>query len=82
MLYQDPVWHHRKTRTDTTTEPDFDYEAWKAKHMAFSAEAVPKWVKEVKEKYGKAGTKFACVGYVHAATIMMGAFLGIGSAVD
>ena len=32
--------------------------------MAFSAEAVPKWVKEVKEKYGKADTKFACVGYV------------------
>lgn len=65
-MHQDPVWHHRKTRTDTTTEPDFDYEAWKAKHMAFSAEAVPKWVKEVKEKYGKAGTKFACVGCVAA----------------
>lgn len=58
----DPVWKHRKDRTDTTTEPGFDYEAWKAKHMAFSKEAVPKWVKEVKEKYGKAGAKFACVG--------------------
>ena len=32
--------------------------------MAFSKDAVPKWVKEVKEKYGKAETKFACVGFV------------------
>ena len=60
---QDPVWKHRKHRDDTTTEPDFDYEAWKKKHMSFSDEAVPKWVKEVKGKYGKADTKFACVGY-------------------
>ena len=58
------MWIHRKDRNDTTTEPGFDYEAWKANHMAFSHEAVPKWVKEVKEKYGKADTKFACVGYV------------------
>lgn len=30
--------------------------------MAFADEAVPKWVKEVKEKYGKSDTKYACVG--------------------
>lgn len=30
--------------------------------MAFSDEAVPKWVAEVKAMYGKADTKFACVG--------------------
>ncbi|KAK3686285.1 hypothetical protein LTR37_019968 [Vermiconidia calcicola] len=63
----DPVWKHRKNRDDTTTEPGFDYEAWKRKHMAFSKDAVPKWVKEVKEKYGKADTKFACVGYCYGA---------------
>lgn len=62
IVSQDPVWKHRKDRNDTTTEPGFDYEAWKKKHMAFSDEAVPKWVKEVKEKYGKTDTKFACVG--------------------
>jgi hypothetical protein len=56
------VWKHRKHRKDTTTEPNFDYEAWKAKHIAFANEAVPRWVKEVKEKYGKPGTRFACVG--------------------
>lgn len=59
------MWKHRKNRNDTTTEPDFDYEAWKKKHMAFSDEAVPRWVEEVKAKYGTAETKFACVGYAY-----------------
>lgn len=63
----DPVWKHRKSRGDTTTEPEFDYEAWKAKHMAYSDERVPVWVNEVKAKYGKEGTKFACVGYCYGA---------------
>lgn len=61
---QDPVWKHRKDRNDTTTEPGFDYEAWKKKHMAFSDEAVPRWVDEVKLKYGKSETRYACVGLV------------------
>lgn len=60
---QDPVYLHRKDRNDTATEPGFDYEAWKAKHTAFANEATPGWVKEVKAKYGKPNTKFACVGY-------------------
>ena len=30
--------------------------------MAYSIETVPKWTAEVKSKYGKADTKFACVG--------------------
>lgn len=60
---QDPVWKHRKDRNDTTTEPGFDYEAWKKKHMAFSDEAVPRWVDEVKSTYGQPDTKFACVGF-------------------
>lgn len=58
----DPVWKHRKDRHDTTTEPGFDYEAWKKKHQDFAVEAVPKWVEAVKTKYGEAGTKYACVG--------------------
>lgn len=58
----DPVWKHRKDRHDTTTEPGFDYEAWKQKHIAFADDAVPKWVSAVKEKYGSASTKYACVG--------------------
>lgn len=62
FLPQDPVWKHRKNRQDTTTDPGFDYEAWKKKHMAFADEYVPKWVKGVKEKYGKSDTKYACVG--------------------
>ena len=61
-IFQDPVWKHRKSRTDTTTEPGFDYEAWKKKHQDFCVNAVPAWNKAVKEKYGKPGTKYACVG--------------------
>lgn len=57
------MWKHRKHPGDTTTEPGFDYEAWKKKHMAFSDDAVPKWVDEVKAKYGTPNSKFACVGY-------------------
>jgi hypothetical protein len=55
------VWKHRKNRHDHSN-PDFDYEAWKRKHMAFASEAVPKWVNEVKVKYGQSETKYACVG--------------------
>lgn len=58
----DPVWKHRKDRHDTTTEPDFDYEAWKEKHQAFAAEAVPRWVDAVRAKYGADDTQYACVG--------------------
>lgn len=57
------MYLHRKNRQDTTTEPGFDYEAWKAKHIAFADKAVPKWVDEVKVKFNKSGRKFACVGY-------------------
>ena len=62
----DPVWKHRKDKSDTTTDPSFDFEAWKSKHTSFAFEVVPKWVPAVKEKYGSASTKFACVGYVRA----------------
>jgi len=63
----DPVWKHRKDRNDKTTDPDFDYEAWMKKHMAFADEAVPGWVKEAKARYGKPDTKYACVGYCFGA---------------
>ncbi|KAI3400387.1 hypothetical protein diail_3404 [Diaporthe ilicicola] len=58
----DPVWKHRKDRHDTTTEPGFDYDAWKQKHQDFAAEAVPRWVDAVKVKYGATETRYACVG--------------------
>ncbi|KAF2477340.1 NAD(P)-binding protein [Lindgomyces ingoldianus] len=62
-----PVWKHRKDRHDRTTEPDFDYEAWKKKHTSFAKEVVPKWVAAVKQEYGKPATKYACVGYCFGA---------------
>jgi hypothetical protein len=58
----DPVWKHRKDRSDTTTEPGFDYQAWLGKHTAFADEVVPKWVEAVKKEYGSPSTKYACVG--------------------
>lgn len=63
---QDPVWKHRKDRHDNRN-PDFDYEAWKRKHIAFADVAVPRWVDAVKESYGTSTTKFACVGYCFGA---------------
>lgn len=78
------MWKHRKNRHDTT-DPDFDYEAWKRKHTTFANQAVPKWVDEVKDRYRQEGkTKFACVGYCFGApyvcdelakdTVTVGAF--------
>ncbi|EQB54180.1 dienelactone hydrolase [Colletotrichum gloeosporioides Cg-14] len=79
----DPVWKHRKNRNDTSN-PDFDYEAWKRKHTAFADVAVPKWVDAVKQRYGTEATGFACVGYCFGApyvcdelakdAVMVGAF--------
>lgn len=62
------MWKHRKNRLDKTTDPDFDYEAWKRKHTAFADEAVPSWVKAVTDRYSNdARTKFVCVGYCFGA---------------
>lgn len=41
---------------------DFNFEAWLAEKTKFADSAVPGWVDAVKEKYGKSGTKYACVG--------------------
>ncbi|KAI0975709.1 alpha/beta-hydrolase [Xylaria arbuscula] len=63
----DPVWKHRKDRHDKTTDPSFDYEAWKKKHIEFANEAVPRWVTTVVAQYGKANSKIACIGYCFGA---------------
>ncbi|KAG4432449.1 hypothetical protein IFR05_012064 [Cadophora sp. M221] len=73
----DPVWKHRKDRNDRSN-PNFDYEAWKEKHIAFADEAVPKWVKEVKEKYGQRKTKYVCVGYCFGAPYVCDQLAGEG----
>lgn len=40
----------------------FDFETWLAKHSDFADKHVPGWVEAVKQKYGKPGRKYACVG--------------------
>ncbi|KAK5560181.1 hypothetical protein LTR46_001931 [Exophiala xenobiotica] len=62
----DPVWKHRKNRNDRSN-PDFDYEAWKKKHTTFADQVVPSWVETVKAQFGRATTKYACVGYCFGA---------------
>ncbi|KAJ6555234.1 Alpha/Beta hydrolase protein [Mycena sp. CBHHK59/15] len=69
----DPVQLHRKDRDDTTTEPSFDYEAWKAKHTAFANDAVPKWTDAVVAQFGTPDTKYAVVGYCFGAPYVMNA---------
>lgn len=61
LTMQDPVWKHRKNRNDRSN-PGFDYEAWKKKHIVFADETVPGWVEAVKSQFGKPETKYACVG--------------------
>ncbi|KAI0124805.1 Alpha/Beta hydrolase protein [Xylariales sp. AK1849] len=76
----DPVWKHRKTRHDRTTDPNFDYEAWKLKHTTFADERVPIWVQAVKEQYGKPETKYACVGYCFGAPYVCNELAEYGTA--
>ncbi|KAJ7910094.1 dienelactone hydrolase [Mycena leptocephala] len=73
QLTMDPVHLHRKSRGDVTTEPGFDFEAWKAKHMAFAAVAVPKWIDALKAQFGTPETKYAVVGYCFGAPYVMDA---------
>lgn len=66
-FFGDPIWLHRKDKHDTTTEPGFDAPAWIKKKLEGAYEVVPDWMAAVKEKLGKPGTKFACVGYCFGA---------------
>ncbi|KAK7029388.1 hypothetical protein VNI00_014642 [Paramarasmius palmivorus] len=73
---QDYVQNHRKDRNDTTTEPGFDYEAWKKKHIAFANEHVPIWMDAVAKEFGSEDTKYAAVGYCFGAPYVMNALAG------
>ncbi|KAK0209227.1 Alpha/Beta hydrolase protein [Desarmillaria ectypa] len=67
----DSIQRHRKNRHDRTTNPTFDYEAWKQKHMAFADSNVPKWIDAVVEQFGGPDTKYAAVGYCFGAPYVM-----------
>lgn len=57
----------------------FDFEAWLAKHQKFAVEHLDNWVAAVKEKYGQANTKYACVGYCFGAPYVMSSLTPRGS---
>ncbi|KAL7006001.1 hypothetical protein EMMF5_004339, partial [Cystobasidiomycetes sp. EMM_F5] len=73
----DPVWKHRKDRHDATTDPGFDYEAWKRKHIAFADAHVPPWVEAVSKQYGQSDTKYAAVGYCFGAPYVCNELAGM-----
>nr|AMB48909.1 dienelactone hydrolase [Fusarium subglutinans] len=61
----DPVTKHSLT---PLSDPNFDFESWKNKHLKASEEAAARWVKAVKIQYGTGKeVKFACVGYCWGA---------------
>ncbi|KAF5974933.1 dienelactone hydrolase [Fusarium coicis] len=61
----DPVTKHSLT---PLSDPNFDFESWKNKHLKASEEAAARWVKAVKAQYGSSeDVKFACVGYCWGA---------------
>jgi hypothetical protein len=46
------------------SDPNFDFEAWKNKHLHACEEAAERWVKAVKTQYGTSDiVQFAAVGY-------------------
>lgn len=60
-ILQDAVGKHSATPLN---DPNFDFEAWKNKHLKRTEEVADKWVQDVKAKYGSSeSVKFACVGY-------------------
>jgi dienelactone hydrolase len=74
MTLKDPITKHRDQ--DNKPLPGFDFGAWKDKHMSFALDAVPGWVDAVKEQYGKANTKYACVGYCFGAPFVCNELAG------
>ncbi|KAK3365413.1 dienelactone hydrolase [Podospora didyma] len=52
----------------------FDQAAWRAKHVAFATENVPKWAAAARERFGSTTpekTKYAVVGYCFGAPYVM-----------
>ncbi|GJN66376.1 hypothetical protein PLIIFM63780_003841 [Purpureocillium lilacinum] len=72
----DPIWKHQPPSEDSKgqsydfrdwIDPSFDFHGWVNKHIAFADDAVPRWTAAVKQRYGQADTKYACVGYCFGA---------------
>ncbi|RAH65003.1 dienelactone hydrolase [Aspergillus aculeatinus CBS 121060] len=61
----DPVW---RTTANPLTDPTFDFDGWKNKHMKSSDDIAARWVKEVDAIYNKDGNvKFVCAGHCWGA---------------
>lgn len=70
----DPIYLHRTALR--TPKPGFDFEAWLAKYHKVALAHVPSWIDAVKQKYGKAETKYACVGYCFGAPYVCNSLAG------
>ncbi|KAK5698697.1 hypothetical protein LTR17_019861 [Elasticomyces elasticus] len=65
----DPIYMHRDG--PKVPQEGFDFEKWLAKYQKYAKEHVDGWIAAVKQKYGKAGTKYACTGYCFGAPYVM-----------
>ncbi|KAH7399178.1 dienelactone hydrolase [Phaeosphaeria sp. MPI-PUGE-AT-0046c] len=61
----DGVGKHSKT---PLSDPNFNFPAWKDKHLLASEEVAARWITSIQAKYGKAeNVNYACVGYCWGA---------------
>jgi len=74
----DPIWKHRKDQDDKTTDPGFDFAAWRNKHSAFARATVPKWNKAIADRYGTQTTKYVCAGYCFGAPYVLNSLTADG----
>lgn len=55
------MWKHSE---NPLNDPNFDFQAWKNKHMRSTDGIAAKWVKDVEAMYGENGkVKFVCAGH-------------------
>ncbi len=59
-------------RTDGKwSDPNQTFEEWIARYSAIANDYVPKWIEGIKAEFGKADTKYACIGYCFGAPYVM-----------
>ncbi|GKZ16494.1 hypothetical protein AbraIFM66951_000278 [Aspergillus brasiliensis] len=78
----DPIWKHSQTPLN---DPNFDFQAWKNKHMSSTDRIAAKWAQDVVAEYGKNGevnwgARFVCTqlskeGFCKAGAIAHPSFM-------
>ncbi|KAK1992336.1 alpha/beta-hydrolase [Colletotrichum falcatum] len=88
----DSMSRYRASKDDPLP-PGFDLAAWRDRHSAFAAEAVPRWAAAARARFGAelraaaaaatgTETRFACVGYCFGAPYVCDLLAGAGADAD